>query len=220
MAGDDSSNPTTSPGLREPTAPSAIAKPKLLLGEGQDEVMFFEAILKHLSIANVQVEAYGGKDKLRNVLEELPTRSGFNALVSVSVTRDADASATAAFASVRDALQKFGLPFPSKPGVPTLGPPKSNVLIFPGGRKKKGMLEDLCLASVATDGALLCVEDYLRCVSRKARRKPRIPSKARVQVWLASQSDSDLRLGVAAQRKIWDWNSPAFDELKDFIRSL
>jgi hypothetical protein len=43
------------------STPQALSKPKLLIGEGKEEVDFFTAFLNHLNISNVQVEQYGGK---------------------------------------------------------------------------------------------------------------------------------------------------------------
>ncbi len=48
----------------EPSESSIITASKVLLVEGQDEVKFFEALLKHLGIKkNVQIHEVGGKDK-------------------------------------------------------------------------------------------------------------------------------------------------------------
>ena len=41
--------------------PTPITKKKLLAVEGKDEVNFFNELLKHLDIKNVQVEDVGGK---------------------------------------------------------------------------------------------------------------------------------------------------------------
>lgn len=38
-----------------------ISQPKLLVGEGRDEVRFFEALLRYLKISDIQVAEYGGK---------------------------------------------------------------------------------------------------------------------------------------------------------------
>jgi len=47
-----------------PSKPTQISKPKLLIGEGLEEVLFFNALLSYLKISDVQVEQYGGKQKL------------------------------------------------------------------------------------------------------------------------------------------------------------
>lgn len=52
-----------------PDKPREITQPKLLIGEGQEEVRFFNALLKHLGRQDVQVENYSGKDQLRTRLK-------------------------------------------------------------------------------------------------------------------------------------------------------
>jgi len=113
--------------------PTEIIKPKLLLGEGSDEVEFFNALLAHLKIEDVQVIDYLGK---HNVFVELATvlkLPGFNQLQSIGITRDADyfdnvadwlvpenrgiGEAKAAFDSICNALRKANpaLPLPDAP---------------------------------------------------------------------------------------------------------
>jgi hypothetical protein len=85
-----------------PAAPFTITKPKLLLGEGREEVLFFSAWLAVLGVGDVQVADYGGKARLAAFIRALavPPTPGFSALASLAVTRDADLDAAAAFASV------------------------------------------------------------------------------------------------------------------------
>ncbi len=83
-----------------------------------------------------------------------------------------------------------------------------------------GMLEDLCLKSVANDPAFPCVKMYFQCVLRAAHRQPNHMAKARVHAWLATQLEPDRRLDEAAKSKYWSWNDPAFQELVQFLRAL
>jgi hypothetical protein len=92
--------------------------------------------------------------------------------------------------------------------------------IFPGGKKKKGILEDLCLASVAGENGISCVQEFFQCIRRNAKRKPKNLAKAKVCAWLASQEKSDLRLGEAAEKGYWNWDNPAFKQLKSFLGKL
>ena len=52
-------------------APREISKPKLLIGEGWEEVYFFSALLNRLGLNDIQVEQYGGKAKLSPYLRNL-----------------------------------------------------------------------------------------------------------------------------------------------------
>ncbi len=97
------------------STPQALSKPKLLIGEGKEEVDFFTAFLNHLNISNVQVEQYGGKQGLPRYLRTLVVRPGYLNVVSLGITRDADNSAQSAFESVCSSLHRASLPVPSQP---------------------------------------------------------------------------------------------------------
>jgi hypothetical protein len=204
-----------------PLTPVAITKTKLLLGEGKDEVRFFNALFSYLGITDVQVTDYGGKTRLKDYLEAIaqPPVTGFTSLVSLAITRDADADATAAFASACTALANAGLSVPGSHGLFVGSNPQVGVWILPDGATP-GMLEDLCLASVQTDLALPCVDEYFQCIQQRAGRQPRNMAKARLHAWLASQDEPVNRLGEAAEKRYWPWNSAAFQPLIQFLQNL
>ncbi len=84
------------------------------------------------------------------------------------------------------------------------------------------MMEDVCLNSVADDPVMECVEQYFACVGQTNIQGPRQVwrSKARVHAFLASRDRPDLRLGEAAERGIWRFDSEAFRPLIDLLRML
>jgi len=196
-----------------------LDQPKLLIGEGKDETLILAALLDHLMIENIRVEEYGGKQKLPDYLDALRLRPGFAHLVSLGVTRDADEDETAAFASVRNYLDSRGFAAPNVSGHIQASNPSVGIMIFPDGRSA-GMLEDLCLAAWRTDPVMTCINDYFDCITRVKGRMPNQISKARVHAWLSAQSPPDLRLGIAAQKRLLDWNNPAFEQLVNFVRAL
>ncbi len=200
-----------------PTPP--FTKPKVLIGEGRDEENFFKALVVHLGVTDVQVEEYGGKANLQNYLREFGLRPGRPNVVGLGITRDADSSVAQAFQSVCTSLRNNGLPAPTASGQIAAGPPRVGVFILPDNRRN-GMLEDLCLDAVQTDGAIACVDDYFQCVRRTTARQHTPTAKARVHAWLASQDDPDLRLGEAAQRGFWPWYAVAFQPLVQFLQAL
>jgi hypothetical protein len=202
-----------------PSTPQALSKPKLLIGEGKEEVDFFTAFLSHLNIADVQVEQYGGKQGLPSYLRTLVVRPGYLDVVSLGITRDADNSAQSAFQSVCSSLNRASLPVPSRPGEIVGDSPQVSIMILPDGQNS-GMLEDLCLTAIETDPVLQCVDEYFDCVYRTSGRKPNNMAKARVHTWLASQSEPDKRLGEAAKAGYLPWDSPGFYSLKQFLQAL
>lgn len=201
-----------------PSEPQALIKAKLLVGEGKEEVNFFEALLRYSNVADVQLEQCGGKTRLSNYIATLPKRPGFANLVAIAITRDADHDAEAAFQSVCTALENAQLITPQTSGSFGAGNPKVGVFILPDCQNR-GMLEDLCLASVTADPAMTCVDDFIRCVENTGRQPDNL-AKARVHAWLASHIVPDKRLGEAALAGYWDWDSPAFDLLKQFLHQL
>jgi hypothetical protein len=203
-----------------PVALAQITKPKLLLGEGVDEVRFFKAFLDYLNVTDVQVEQYGGKTRLAAFLQTLTTPvPGFAALTSLTITRDADANAAGAFQSVSAALQAAGLPAPPAHGLAAGANPRVHVFVLPDG-VNPGMLENVCLESVKSSPAFACVGSYFHCAFRTAARQPNNSAKAFLHVWLASEVEPDKRLGEAAEAGYWPWHSPAFAALEQFLLGL
>ncbi len=164
----------------------AIAKPKLLLVEGKDEVNFFSALLVDLSLGDIQVQGVGGKSRLRDRLKVVVRGPSHEIITSVGIVRDADENPNGAFDSIRGALQAAGLPFPTAPLQPVVKDGlQVMVMILPDG-KTPGMLEDLCLESVKETPAMLCVDEYFQCLKERLEQLPGNLTKARVRAFLAS----------------------------------
>jgi hypothetical protein len=199
--------------------PRPLTEATLLIGEGVDEVNFFEALIKHLGLSGIQVEQYGGRGNLRPYLKEFGVRPDRDVVQSLGITRDADDQPQGAFQSVCALLQANGLPAPAGPGQIVDGPPRVGVFIMPDNQSQ-GMLEDLCLAAVQGQPGYSCLDDYFQCIQAKANRTPNNLAKARVYAWLSTQIDPEVRLGVAAQRRYWPWDEPAFTPLRTFLQQL
>lgn len=189
---------------------------KLILGEGKEEVRFFSVLAKHIGLSGFQVEDYGGKNKLTQYLAALVVRSGFEQLESLILFRDADDNPSGAFVSVAESLTRCGLLAPSNHGQIGAGRPRVGVYVLPDGLRK-GMLEDLCIESVKTDKAMLCVDEFIACVNKKCQYLPKPESKARAHAWLASRKTPDKRLGEAAEAGYWPWESDVFLPLIRFL---
>jgi hypothetical protein len=208
-------------GRRADSEPIKVVRPKLLLGEGQDEVRLFRSLLKHLAITDVQAEEYGGKTNLSPYLRAVALQDEFQtgAIVSLGITRDADQNAASALQSVKAALSQANLTVPALAESFAGAGPRIGVLILPGGGRD-GMLEDLCLDAVQNDPAISCLDDYFACIQKSVPVQPKNMAKARVHAWLASRPVPDRRLGEAAEKGDWPWDDPAFEPLKQFLRAL
>jgi hypothetical protein len=192
--------------------PLGIGSRGILIGEGIEEVRFFSALLKHMGLDGVQVENYKGNNGLELYLRTLKTRPGFASLEVLGITRDADLDPSAALASVEYALGRAL--FPNQLRVRSFILPSAN---------QTGALEDLCLRTLAGSPLERCFDEYFNCAARITDRTfetEAVRAKARVHAWLAVQDPPDLRLGHAAEKGKLDWQSPVFNEMKEFLHEL
>ncbi|MBE9572626.1 MAG: hypothetical protein IMF11_18525 [Proteobacteria bacterium] len=197
-----------------------IEQSYLVLVEGKDEQLLFEALMENEEINNIQILPIAGKTLLRRHLKALKVAPGFGNVIGLGVVRDADTDPAAAFQSVCDALTDCGLPVPPAPLTPGGNRPHVTVMILPD-QHSTGMLESICLSAVAGDPVAPCVEQYFQCMELHGigLQENRIP-KAKVQVFLASREEPGKRLGEAAQAGYWPWNAEAFQPLKNFLRDI
>ena len=203
--------------MQQPLNPES--KPKLLLVEGRDEELVLGALLRHLGIHDVQVQNYGGKNRLGYFLATVTGEPNFDQIQSLGIVRDADDNAHSALESVQSGLRNVDLPIPQIFLAPAGNAPTVSVFIMPdnGG---PGALERLCLNAWAEDPAMPCVDAFMQCVQDNVDKPPVAADKARLHAFLASREDPDLRLGLAAQRGYLPWHNPAFAELATFLQNL
>ena len=189
-----------------------------LLVEGNDNRNFFEALIEHLGLSDVQVQNFGGVDELRRYLAGFVNVRGFDGVRRLGIVRDADASATSAFESVQSSLGNAGLAVPGSPMQEAIGTPTVRVLVLPDG-SSDGMLETLLCRTFAATPMDLCIDDMLGCI-RIAGVETKRPEKARAHLWLATRPDPHLSVGVAAKRGYWDLDHPALADVRAFLAAL
>ena len=193
----------------------------LLLVEGIDDARFLDAFLKReLDRFDVQIAQVGGKDNFRPfIVNTLARADGLRNLRRLGVMRDADSSPTSAMQSLGAAFRDAALPVPSRPWETVQkGDLAVTVAILPDGTSP-GDLEDLCLRSIDNQAMSECIERYIACAINTGAVTAQL-SKARLFAYLAVGDVPGLRLGEAADAGVWDWDSPAFTQLADFLRSL
>jgi hypothetical protein len=196
-----------------------ILSPNLLVVEGKDEELFFDAFINYIGLKDIQIMPIGGKEKLRSNLRALVSMARFSEVVSLNIVRDANANPTSAFQSIQDALRVVELPVPDRPLTASGLKPRVTVMILPN-EKTPGMLEDVCMKAVVNDPSIPCLEKYFRCLQQENLPLPKNLSKAKVQAFLASRVEAGKRLGEAAQAGYWPWDNIAFDQIKDFLRQI
>lgn len=206
-------------GLEISQSPKEITLQKLLLVEGHDAFQFFKAFLRHLNLlSRIEIRNYGGIDQI-DFLGTLKMTSGFERVTSLAVIRDAESSAPSAFQSVCGFLKAVGLGVPQSPMLVAQGPPRVSVFVLPDCHDP-GNLETLCLRTVETDPAMLCVKDFFACLEKDELPKPRNMPKASLLAFLASKENTTPLLGQAAHKGYWPWDHPALNSLRQFLVNI
>ena len=208
-------------GLQEPGSEKPFTCNKVLIVEGKDTWYFFKALLEYLRLRHqIEIRNYAGNTDLPDYLEALPAISGFHEVASLGIVRDAERQEVdAAFQSVCGGLERAGLGVPDAPMATSRSTPQVSVYILPDC-SHSGMLETLCIQTVAGDPALPCIDQYYECLRAEGVGLPRNMPKARAQAFLASRPRFVAHVGEAAHRGYWTWGSPALDQLKQFLNAL
>ena len=195
---------------------------RLLLVEGKDEVNFFGELMAHCfnDDSQIQVIPAGGKDKfplyIRVIADQAKTRP---TLKTIGVVRDADEGARSAFQNVCDSLHKVRYEPPSKHGEFSDATPSIGVFIVPDGTEP-GALETLCRRSVQGNDVANCVDKYIKCLNQSNAMLSENEDKSFAHAYLASMPDPMARVGEGARQGRWDFDSPAFEHISQFLRAL
>ena len=194
----------------------------LLLVEGKDEVNLFDALMEHCLDAEpkVQVIDAGGIDQFSRRLKAIQTAARTRpALRAIGVVRDADNDAPHAFASVCGQLRNAGYEPPTVHAEFSDTVPSIGVFIVPDGNEP-GAIETLCRRSKEGDEVATCVAEYLSCLDEHEAMKSTNVDKSFAHAYLAAMEDPVARVGEGARQGTWDFGSPAFTELSEFLREL
>lgn len=205
-----------------------ISSTKVLAVEGKDEINFFDALLRMMSITDVNIREVGGKKQFPKKFPTLLKTRGFYLpdgspyVTHVAIIRDKDEDN--AFQSIANIIKATGLEPPARPSSFSNGKPKVGIFIMPGATIEGTMLEDLCLETVKEQPAMKCVEEFSSCVS-ELKSPPKNISKAKAQVFkaqvfLAAQPVIVNSVGLGAQKEYWNFESPCLVELKAFLSHL
>ena len=199
-----------------------IQSDRLLLVEGRDEVNLFGALMKHCLDAEptVQVIDAGGKDRFPKNLRALSTAARARpSLRAIGVVRDADDDAAGAFRSIIGHVRNAGYEPPAVHGEFSDATPSIGVFIVPNG-EEPGAIETLCRRSKEGDAGAACVDDFLSCLDEHAAMRSTNVDKSFAHAYLATTENPVARVGEGAMQRAWNFDSPAFVELVDFLREL
>ncbi|MBN1508048.1 MAG: hypothetical protein JW955_14445 [Sedimentisphaerales bacterium] len=196
----------------------------MLAVEGEDERQFFDGLLRHIGIPDVQIECVGGKNQFAAKLPALLNTPGFfdaggrSLVTHLGVVRDKDEDH--AFLSIASIVTKLKLAAPDRHGDFSRGSPSVGIFIMPGEHITGTMLEDLCLEAVKTHSVMPCVEQFMGCIEPLSNCPSVRSSKAKCQVFLAAQNEIVNCVGLGAQKGYWNFDSSALLELRAFLMQM
>lgn len=196
--------------------PSPVTLTKVLLAEGDTPAHFVEALLQQLGLGKtIEVRNFGGIKDLKLALAALAATQEFRQVVSLGIVRDAENDARAARQSVNDAV-----------AAANIGRHVHVAEFIVPDNAAPGILETLCINAVRQHPSLAnemhCVEAFFSCLEQRGIRFPDPVRQAKnvAQAFLATRPEAQMFPGIAAYRGYWPWDSPAFEPLKQFLRTL
>jgi hypothetical protein len=205
--------------------PEAIRTDKLLLVEGQDEKNFCGKLLSALKIKNVQIINAEGQSRFRGLVPAVTAATGFDRVRCLGFVRDAEKStALSSFQGILSIIRdRTGFPLPCLPGrVKSENGYKTGIFIMPDN-SSPGMLENLCLSSVRGSPLADAAAGYIRIAEQlldTGRKEKFNERKAEVQAYLAGCVPIAGSCGIGAEKGYWDFSSPVFTAIKNFLASL
>ena len=199
-----------------------ISRDRLLLVEGRDEFNLFKRLIESCFsyTPGVQIMDIGGKTTLGRSLKTIRTAAlSRPSLRSIGIVRDADTDAADSFKSVCDSVRQAGYAPPTAHADFSDASPSIGIFIVPDGNEP-GAIETICRRSVQDDEAARCVDAYMECLETHNALKSNNPDKTFTHAYLAATSDPVARVGEGALQGAWNFQSPAFANLRTFIHDL
>ena len=204
-----------------------ITSDKVLFLEGLTDKGFFEELLNHLCIFDVQIIALNGVNNFNSQIPVYLKQSNRKRIRKLALIRDADESESSAFESCKNILLRLE----DKSLISAInkktriskefyhGNPSIGIYILKKPGYNKGILEDL-LWEVVHPNTQKCIKEYLTCVNPDNSVYKNY-SKNKIFAFLAAQNKGIGSIGVASKKKIWNFESEnVFDELKHFLEGF
>lgn len=202
---------------------------KFIFVEGDDDFHFLCNLLEIMGVNDIFIEKINGKDNLKRALKAFSTLPLFENVKSLSVIIDADESFTNTERSIISIISEINIPTPRAHNeVAESGEMKVSFFIMPGN-KENGAIEDLILKYASKKAVFKHVEEFfVKIKSNEDEIKkhdeeygyPSNDKKAKMQVYLSCNQDSDSRIGVSTKKKIINTDDDCFNEIKSFISRI
>jgi hypothetical protein len=186
---------------------------RLIVVEGNDDLLFFEGYLKHLIekgfISDIfQIGQTYGKDKIRPHLENLKYSPNFENIVDILVLFDSDNSYEDTFKTINKATEDFK--------------PTPQIALMPAfNDTENGTLEDLCLKILEEDTYLKMSDNLVNEIEKIEELTEHTPHyhKKRMSTYFSIQ-EKYVGKYIGFNRKAFNYDSEHLDPLKKILQEL
>lgn len=202
---------------------------KVIFVEGDDDFHFLCNLLEIEGVKDVYVEKINGKTKLKQALRAFKNIESFNEKESIFVIVDADESFSDTEKSIVSTLNELNISSPkSHNEIAMNGNTKISFFIMPG-KNKNGAIEDLIIDHASSKAVFKFINDFFERIKEEESSitssdpnyaYPNNEKKAKVQVYLSCNKESDSRIGISMKNKTIDTNDNCFNEIKEFISKI
>jgi len=212
-----------------------IRFPHLIVCEGLDAKLFMIYYLESLIKKDKRFDQYqvidsGGVRELRLFLRTLPKLSGFDAVRSLVILRDAESSAQGAHQSVMDLLREECYAVPEsacKIALPgnVHHQIKIGYAFFPSlnAHNENGTLEDLCLniLSDSNSGTVLGFVDSVIQARQDVVTVFKRPHKNKLHTYLSLTDEFvGLKIGESARANAFDFTARVFESFRVMLLKM
>ncbi|MBJ2639998.1 hypothetical protein JF996_25095 [Salmonella enterica subsp. enterica serovar Typhimurium] len=202
---------------------------KVIFVEGDDDFHFLCNLLEIEGINDVYVEKINGKTKLKQTIRAFKSIESFNEKESIFLIIDADESFSDTERSIISTLNELNISSPSSHNeIAINGSTKISFFIMPG-KNKNGAIEDLIIAHACKKEVFRYIDDLFNKIKEQESiitsldpdyAYPNNEKKAKVQVYLSCNKESDSRIGISMKNKTIDTDDDCFSEIKEFISKI
>lgn len=202
---------------------------KFIFVEGDDDFHFMCNLLEIEGIKDIYIEKIEGKKKLKQALRAFSLSPAYEDAESINIIVDADASFSGTEDSVKNILRELNMPQPpSHNSTASNEKLKTSFFVMPGD-SSNGAIEDLILRHASPRGVFSYVDNLFNNIKTNEKsikqtdsnyNYPQNDKKAKVQVYLSCNHDSDSRIGISLKNKTIDTSDNCFDEIKSFIANI
>lgn len=202
---------------------------KFIFVEGDDDFHFLCNLLEVMNVDDIYIEKINGKDNLKRALRAFTSLPLFESVTRLSIIVDADKSFQNTEKSIISILSEISIPTPVGHNIIAENEDiKVSFFIMPGN-KQNGAIEDLILKHACKKEVFKHVDSLFDDIKSNEIEIKKLNSeydyplndkKAKLQVYLSCNKESDSRIGVSIKKKIIDTDDACFDEIKSFILNM